>query len=96
MTNGQAPPPPAPPPPPVYAPPVPQWEPVSGGIKILLYLICFFLGIPIGTIIGVIFYINDNPYKKQVGKTCIILSVVGLVLVLLCVFVLGVGMLFAF
>ena len=68
--------------------PAPQQYPeVSGGMKILLYIVCFILGIPIGTIIGVIFFVSDNPHKKQVGKMCIILSIVGLVIVAICWFV---------
>jgi len=101
--GGSPPPPPpppqggAPPPPPQqgYAPPPPGYGPppeqgFSGGIKILLYIVCLILGFPIGTIIGIVIYLNNDPAKKQVGKMCIILSFVGIIVSLLCsMFLLG-------
>ena len=63
---------------------MPQQEAVSGGMKILLYLISLFIPI-IGFIIGAIYY--GRPETKEVGKMCIILSVINLVLIVVCYFV---------
>lgn len=66
---------------PMYGQPMPQQEAVSGGMKILLYLVSLFIPI-IGFIIGAIYY--GKPETKEVGKMCIILSVINLVLIVVC------------
>ena len=77
-----------PPPPPSYQAPVaaaPASEPVSGGMKILLYLLSFFIPI-VGFIMGFIYYTKTNPQEKAIGKTCIILAIVSIVLTCVCYF----------
>jgi hypothetical protein len=69
---------------PMYGQPMPQHEAVSGGMKILLYLLSFFIPI-VGFIIGAIYY--TKPETKEVGKMCIILGILSIVLVAVCWFV---------
>ena len=64
----------------MYGQPMPQ-PAVSGGLKILLYLLSFFIPI-VGFIIGAIYY--TKPETKEVGKMCIILGVLSIVLVVIC------------
>jgi len=64
-----------------------QQEAVSGGMKILLYLVSFFIPI-IGFIVGAIYY--GRPETKEVGKMCVILSILNIVLVVVCSVVLWV------
>jgi len=69
------------------APPQPRAE-VSTGMRFLLYLVSFFIPIA-GFIIGAIYYSNPQPDFKHVGKMCIIIALLPLLLVLLCWFVIG-------
>ena len=65
---------------PVYGQPMPQHEAVSDGMKILLYILSL---IPIvGFILGAIYY--TRPETKEIGKMCIILGVIVIVLVSVC------------
>lgn len=54
-------------------------------MKILLYLLSFFIPI-VGFIIGAIYY--TKPETKEVGKMCIILGILSIVLVVICYVVL--------
>jgi zinc-ribbon domain len=63
---------------------MPQHEAVSGGMKILLYLLSLIFW-PIGIIVGAIYY--GRPETKEVGKMCIILAILGVVLWVVCYFV---------
>lgn len=53
---------------------------ISGGMKILAYLLSFFLLTPI---LGIIFYVlwhnKPHPEDKKVAKNCLILGIVGLI-----------------
>ncbi len=69
---------------PMYGQPMPQHEAVSSGMKILLYLLSFLIPI-VGFIIGAIYY--TKPETKEVGKMCIILGILSIVLVAVCYFV---------
>jgi hypothetical protein len=69
---------------PMYGQPMPQQEAVSGGLKILLYLLSFFIPI-VGFIIGAIYYVK--PETKEVGKMCIILGIISIVLTAVCYFI---------
>ncbi|OGS41479.1 MAG: hypothetical protein A3K67_04085 [Euryarchaeota archaeon RBG_16_62_10] len=71
------------------APPVARAT-ISDGMKILLYLVSFFIPLA-GLIIGAIYYSKPEPEFKHVGKMCIILALLPILLVLLCWFVLGVA-----
>jgi hypothetical protein len=63
----------------------PMQPAVSGGLKALLYLLSFFIPI-VGFIIGAIYY--TKPETKEVGKMCIILGILSIVLTVVCYFVL--------
>jgi len=56
---------------------------ISEGMKILFYILSFLFWI-VGIIIGVIYYTKPDPESKHVGKMCIILAVLSLVLVGIC------------
>jgi hypothetical protein len=61
----------------------PQGGGVSTGMKIVLYILSFFIFI-LGIIIGVIFYSKGDPESKHVGKMCIILAILGVVVGIVC------------
>jgi hypothetical protein len=72
---------------PAYGQPMygqPPHEAVSGGLKILLYLLSFIIPIA-GFIIGAIYY--TKPETKEVGMMCIILGVISIILTVVCYFV---------
>ena len=69
----------------MYGQPMPQ-PAVSGGLKILLYLLSFFIPI-VGFIIGAIYY--TKPETKEVGKMCIILGILSIVFTVVCYFVIA-------
>lgn len=58
-------------------------ETMSSGVKILFYLLSFFIPI-VGFIIGAIYYSKPEPELKEVGKMCLILAVLSIVLVIVC------------
>lgn len=58
-------------------------ETISGGMKILFYILSFFIPI-FGLIIGAIYY--SIPEMKQVGKNCVILGVLSIVMSMCLVF----------
>ena len=66
---------------PQYQQQYPQKQGVSIGIKILVYLLSFFIPI-IGFIIGAVYY--TKPETRGVGKMCIILGILSLVLIVAC------------
>lgn len=69
----------APPPPPSYQVSGPGVsEPMSGGMKILLYLLSFFIPV-VGFIVGFIYYTKPNPEERRIGKNCIILAVIAII-----------------
>lgn len=53
-------------------------EPMSTGIKILLYLVSFFIWIA-GIVIGIIYMTRTDPEEKRVGKICLVLGIVSIV-----------------
>ena len=55
-----------------------QYEPV-GGIKYVLYLVSFF-SLIIGFIIFLLWMNDSNLEKRQIGKNCLIISAVTLIL----------------
>ncbi|MGG1676935.1 hypothetical protein ACIFOT_14445 [Neobacillus sp. NRS-1170] len=52
---------------------------MSGGLKALLYIVSFFIPV-VGIIIGIVWMTDHDPEKKSVGKTCIILGLIMIVL----------------
>ena len=52
-------------------------------MKIFLYLLSFIIPI-VGFIIGAIYYTKPEPEYKHVGKMCIILGLLSILLVVVC------------
>jgi FlaG/FlaF family flagellin (archaellin) len=52
---------------------------MSSGIKALFYLLSLLIPLA-GFIIGAIYYSKDDPDSKHVGKICLVLAVVGILL----------------
>ncbi len=70
-------------------------EPISSGMKILFYVLSLIFPIA-GFIIGIIYYSKGDPESKHVGKICLILAIVGILVTvglaaILYVMVLGFG-----
>ncbi|MCH6267621.1 hypothetical protein [Neobacillus citreus] len=61
---------------------------MSGGMKALLYILSFFIPI-IGIILGIIWMNDQDMEKKAIGKTCLILGIVSIVLSCICWFALS-------
>jgi len=78
----------------VMAPQMAQPQ-ISEGMKILFYILSFLIPL-IGIIIGVIYYSKSDPESKHVGKMCIILAVVAVLLVVVCAVGLGAASWLAF
>jgi uncharacterized protein with PQ loop repeat len=60
-----------------------QTAQISDGMKILLYIISFLFSI-VGIIIGIYYMTKPEPEYKEVGKICLILALVGIVIGVLC------------
>jgi len=58
----------------------------------LLYLISFFIPLA-GFIIGVIYYLKPEPEYKHVGKMCILIALLPILIVLLIAFMVGMAFL---
>lgn len=59
-----------------------QFQPV-GGIRYLFYLLSFF-SLLIGFVLFLVWMKDPNPDKRRVGKNCLMISVVAIVLSILC------------
>lgn len=62
-------------------------EPLSSGIKTLLYIVTFFIPL-VGLIVGIIYLNNPLEENKRFGKSILIFAIVMMVLVCLCSFIL--------
>ncbi len=62
-------------------------EPLSGGIKVLLVIVTILIPI-VGLILGIIYLNNPVEENKKFGKLLLILSIVIMVLICICAFVL--------
>lgn len=56
---------------------------MSDGMKILLYIVSFLFSI-VGIVIGVYYMTKNEPEYKEVGKICLVLGLVGIVISVLC------------
>lgn len=70
-------------------------EPISSGLRALLYVVSLLVWLA-GIIIGIVYMAKDDPEYRRVGKICIILGIVSMVVgfalsALLYVMVLGFG-----
>lgn len=57
----------------------PARESLSTGMRVLLYLVSVFVWIA-GIIIGIVFMTKDDPEYKRVGKICLILGIVSILI----------------
>ena len=55
----------------------------SSGMKILLYIVSFLIPLA-GIIIGVIYMGKEDEESKALGKTCLIIGIVAIVLACCC------------
>jgi hypothetical protein len=60
-----------------------QGPQISDGMKILLYIVSFLFSI-VGIIIGVYYLTKSEQEYKDVGKICLVLALVGIVVGVLC------------
>ncbi|WP_066314401.1 hypothetical protein [Bacillus sp. FJAT-29814] len=58
---------------------------MSGGLKALLYILSFFIPV-VGLIVGIIWMNGEDLEKKAIGKTCLIIGIVSIVLSCICWF----------
>ncbi|CAH2714459.1 hypothetical protein BACCIP111895_01622 [Neobacillus rhizosphaerae] len=58
---------------------------MSGGLKALLYIVSFFIPV-VGIILGIIWMNDQDLEKKAIGKTCLIVGIVSIVLSCICWF----------
>jgi hypothetical protein len=58
-------------------------ERYSSGMKILLYIVSFFIPLA-GIIIGVIYMGKEDEESKALGKVCLIIAIVAIVLICCC------------
>ena len=56
---------------------------ISSGMKIFLYILSFLIPLA-GFIIGAIYYTKPEPEYKEVGKMCIIIGLLAIILVVVC------------
>jgi hypothetical protein len=63
--------------------PAHQEDHVGTGMKIVVYLLSFFVPF-LGFIIGVIFYASGGRDHKHVGKVCVLIALWPVILVLIC------------
>lgn len=50
-----------------------------GGLKYVFYILSFLIW-PLGIILGIVLLISDDPEKKHVGKNCILIAVIFLII----------------
>ena len=60
--------------------PAQQQPIVSGGMRILFYILSLIIPL-VGFIIGAIYYTRPDPESKHIGKICIILAIVGILII---------------
>jgi hypothetical protein len=58
---------------------------MSGGQRALLYILSFFIP-AVGIILGIVWMNDQDIDKKAVGKTCLIIGIVAIVLSCICWF----------
>lgn len=58
---------------------------LSGGQRALLYILSFFIPV-VGIILGIVWMNDQDIDKKAIGKTCLIIGIVAIVLSCICWF----------
>ncbi|WP_042460914.1 hypothetical protein [Neobacillus dielmonensis] len=61
---------------------------MSGGLKALLYILSFFIPI-VGIILGIIWMNDHDLEKKAIGKNCLVIGIISIVLSCICWFALS-------
>jgi hypothetical protein len=61
----------------------PQQDHVSTGLRIVLYLISFFIPF-LGFLIGIIMYASGGREHKHVGKMCVLIALLPILIVVAC------------
>ena len=61
----------------------PRGEVISSGMKLLLYIVSFFAPLA-GFIIGAIYYTKPEPELKHVGKMCILIALLPIIIGIVC------------
>jgi len=65
---------------PVYPQPTQQSESLGGGLTIILYIVAFLIPL-VGIIIGIIWGgAGSDPERRHVGKNCLIIGIISIVL----------------
>jgi len=59
---------------------------MSSGQRVLFYLLSFFIPL-VGIILGIVWMNDQDLEKKAVGKTCLIVAIIPIVLYCICWFV---------
>ncbi|MFE8702808.1 hypothetical protein ACFYKX_19575 [Cytobacillus sp. FJAT-54145] len=58
---------------------------MSSGLRVVVYLLSFFVPV-VGLVLGIVWMNDQDPEKKQIGKTCLIIGIVSIVLSCICWF----------
>lgn len=61
---------------------------MSGGQKVLFYLLSFFIPV-VGIVLGIVWMNDADPDKKSVGKNCLLIAIISIVLSCICWFALS-------
>ncbi|OLS35279.1 hypothetical protein [Bacillus sp. MRMR6] len=61
---------------------------MSGGQKVLLYILSFFIPV-VGIILGIVWMNDQDLEKKQIGKNCLVIGIISIVLSCICWFALS-------
>jgi uncharacterized membrane protein HdeD (DUF308 family) len=58
---------------------------MSGGMRVLLYILSFFIPVA-GIIVGIIWLNDSDEEKKEIGKVCLIIGIASMLIGCLCWF----------
>ncbi|MEW9051785.1 MAG: hypothetical protein AB2392_11565 [Neobacillus sp.] len=61
---------------------------MSGGQKVLLYILSFFIPV-VGIILGIVWMNDQDLEKKQIGKNCLVIGIISIILSCICWFALS-------
>nr|WP_263324933.1 hypothetical protein [Neobacillus sp. Marseille-Q6967] len=61
---------------------------MSSGQRVLLYILSFIIPV-VGIILGIVWMNDSDPGKKLIGKNCLIVGIVSIVLSCICWFALS-------
>jgi uncharacterized membrane protein HdeD (DUF308 family) len=61
---------------------------MSGGQKVLLYILSLFIPV-VGIILGIVWMNDQDLEKKQIGKNCLVIGIISIILSCICWFALS-------